>query len=101
VEPVFGQIKFGMGFQRFLYRGSKNVRSEWNTVCAAFNLKKIAALIMAKRVPLGGGDGFSDAEGTRTVIAGRLCRFMACCAHLFRVLFLSINGVSAPLVQCV
>ena len=44
VEPVFGQIKAGMGFRRFLYRGSEQVRGEWNLVCAAFNLKKIAAL---------------------------------------------------------
>lgn len=45
VEPVFGQIKCGMGFRRYLYRGLLNVRSEWNLVCAAFNLKKMAALL--------------------------------------------------------
>ena len=44
VEPVFGQITEGMGFRRYFYRGSKKVRSEWNLVCAAFNIKKIAAL---------------------------------------------------------
>lgn len=48
VEPVFGQIKFGMGFQRFLYRGRKKIGSEWNVVCAAFNLKKIAAWLIIK-----------------------------------------------------
>jgi transposase len=47
VEPVFGQIKVGMGFRRCFYRGKKKVGSEWNVVCAAFNLKKIAALIKA------------------------------------------------------
>ena len=41
VEPVFGQIQVGMGFRRFLYRGLANVGSEWNLVCAAFNVKKI------------------------------------------------------------
>lgn len=45
VEPVFGQIKVGMGFRRFYYRGQQNVRSEWNLVCAAFNVKKIASLL--------------------------------------------------------
>ena len=40
-EPPFGQIKVGMGFRRFFYRGRQNVGSEWNLVCAAFNLKKI------------------------------------------------------------
>jgi hypothetical protein len=43
VEPVFGQIKVGIGFDRFLYRGRLNVRSEWHIVCAAQNLKKMAA----------------------------------------------------------
>ena len=57
VEPVFGQIKFGMGFQRFLYRGTKNVRSEWNVVCAACNLKKIAGWLKMKNMPLK-GEGF-------------------------------------------
>ena len=45
VEPVFGQIKQGMGFRRYLYRGIDKVASEWDVVCAAFNLKKIAALL--------------------------------------------------------
>ena len=45
VEPVFGQIQVGMGFRRFFYRGSRNVGSEWNLVCAALNVKKMAALM--------------------------------------------------------
>jgi len=49
VEPVFGQIQVGMGFRRYLYRGRKKVRSEWNLVCAAFNVKKITALLKAGR----------------------------------------------------
>ena len=47
IEPVFGQIKQGMGFRRYLYRGIKKVASEWDMVCAAFNLKKITALLSA------------------------------------------------------
>lgn len=50
VEPVFGQIKCGMGFRRYLYRGLLNVQSEWNLVCAAFNLKKITALRQRKKL---------------------------------------------------
>lgn len=45
VEPVFGQIQVGMGFTRFFYRGRRNVASEWNLVCAALNVKKMAALM--------------------------------------------------------
>ena len=48
VEPVFGPITCGMGFRRYLYRGLSNVRSEWNLVCTAFNLKKRAALLQRK-----------------------------------------------------
>jgi len=45
VEPVFGQIQVGMGFRRFFYRGRLNVGGEWNLVCAALNVKKMAALM--------------------------------------------------------
>jgi len=48
VEPVFGQIQVGMGFRRYFYRGRVKVRSGWNLVCAAFNMKKIAALLKAR-----------------------------------------------------
>lgn len=47
-EPPFGQIKAGMGFRRFFYRGRHNVGSEWDLVCAAFNLRKMAALLRAR-----------------------------------------------------
>jgi hypothetical protein len=55
-EPSFGQIKAGMGFRRFLYRrflyrGGQNVRSECNLMCAAFNVKKMAVLLRARRRP--------------------------------------------------
>ncbi|EAY57020.1 MAG: probable transposase [Leptospirillum rubarum] len=43
VEPVFGQIKSGMGFVHFFCRGLEKVQSEWNLVCGAFNLKKLMA----------------------------------------------------------
>lgn len=43
VEPVFGQIKEALGFRRFLLRGYEKVRCEWQLVCAAFDLRKLAA----------------------------------------------------------
>jgi transposase len=49
VEPAFGQIKAAMGFRRFWYRGKQNVGGEWNLLCAAFNVKKIAALLPTQR----------------------------------------------------
>ena len=54
VEPVFGQIREAMGFGRYYYRGKEKVRSEWNLVCAAFNIRKIAGWMM-KGSALGGG----------------------------------------------
>ena len=42
VEPVFGQIKQAMGFRQFLLRGLAEVRAEWQLVCTAHNLLKLA-----------------------------------------------------------
>jgi len=41
VEPVFGQIKEGRGFRRFLLRGLGNVAAEWKLICATHNLLKL------------------------------------------------------------
>lgn len=41
VEPVFGQIKEGRGFRRFLLRGLDNIRKEWSLVCLTHNLLKL------------------------------------------------------------
>ncbi len=43
-EPVFGIIKEGMGFRRFLLRGLAAVQGEWRLVCLAFNLKRLFVL---------------------------------------------------------
>jgi len=42
VEPVIGQIKEALGFQRFLLRRQSNVRHELGLVCTAHNLRKLA-----------------------------------------------------------
>ncbi|MDY6908582.1 MAG: transposase [Thermodesulfobacteriota bacterium] len=41
VEPVFGQIKSGFGFTRFMRRGLDAARCEWALICACFNLMKL------------------------------------------------------------
>jgi transposase len=41
-EPVFGQIKQGLGFRQFLLRGIEKVRAEWALICTAHNLRKLA-----------------------------------------------------------
>ena len=42
-EPVFGQIKRGLGFTQFLLNGGRKMRSEWRLVCTAHNLRKLWA----------------------------------------------------------
>ncbi len=40
-EPVFGQIKRGLGFTQFLLNGIDKMRSEWRMVCMADNMRKL------------------------------------------------------------
>ncbi len=42
VEPVFGNMKFNMGFGRFVLRGLRKVRTEFLLMCMAHNLKKMS-----------------------------------------------------------
>ncbi len=41
VEPVFGQIKDVLGFERFMRRGIEACQSEWSLICAVHNLLKL------------------------------------------------------------
>jgi hypothetical protein len=44
VEPSNGWIKAVLGFRQFSFRGFKNVRAEWQLVCLALNLRRLAYL---------------------------------------------------------
>ena len=44
VEPVFGIIKSIMGFRQFSLRGLRKATGEWNLVCLAWNVKRMAVL---------------------------------------------------------
>lgn len=44
VEPVFGIVKQVMRFRQFLLRGLTKVKGEWNLVCLAWNVKRMAVL---------------------------------------------------------
>lgn len=46
VEPVFGIIKSVMGFRQFSVRGLRKVGNEWNLVCLAWNIKRMAVLCL-------------------------------------------------------
>ena len=41
VEPVFGQVKDGQGFRRFMRRGLGAAQSEWSLVATTHNLLKL------------------------------------------------------------
>ena len=41
IEPVFGQIKAGLGFRNFLLRGLEKMKGEWTLVCLTHNLLKL------------------------------------------------------------
>jgi hypothetical protein len=40
VEPVFGQVKFNLGFRRFRLRGVDKADGEWTLVCLVHNIKQ-------------------------------------------------------------
>jgi transposase len=41
-EPPFGWIKSCLGFRSFSFRGLEKVTAEWNLVCLALNLRRLA-----------------------------------------------------------
>lgn len=87
VEPVFGQITVGMGFRRYFYRGRQKVRSEWNLVCAAFNIKKIAALKASGKAVAGESKSNRWEEFYRANNGGHFLHEIArylrlCCFHI-------------------
>lgn len=44
VEPVFGWAKHVLGFRAFSLRGLRKVTGEWNLVCFAVNLRRMATM---------------------------------------------------------
>ena len=52
VEPVYGNIKFNLGFRQFLLRGIDNVKGEFNLMCVAHNLQKIWKYYTANKIDL-------------------------------------------------
>ena len=50
VEPMFGNLKFNLGFRQFLLRGLKKVKGEYNLMCIAHNLKKIFKYVVENAI---------------------------------------------------
>ncbi len=49
VEPVIGDVKENKGLRVFLTRGIRTVRTEFNIICAATNLKRIWASLHTRK----------------------------------------------------
>lgn len=52
VEPVFGNIKFNLGFYYMLLRNIENSKGEFNIMSIAHNLKKINSVLKRKKVKI-------------------------------------------------
>jgi transposase len=52
VEPVFGNIKFNLGFDYMSLREIKKVKGEFNIMCIAHNIKKINSVLKRKKVKI-------------------------------------------------
>jgi hypothetical protein len=44
VEPVFGIIKYAMGFRQFHLRGHPKASLEWDVACLAYNCRRLFKL---------------------------------------------------------
>ena len=44
IEPIFGHLKFNLGYRSFLLRGLKKVNAEFQLICIGWNLKKMLKL---------------------------------------------------------
>ena len=44
IEPIFGHLKFNVGYRNFLLRGIEKVSAEFKLMCIGWNLKKMLKL---------------------------------------------------------
>lgn len=49
IEPIFGHLKFNLGYRHFLLRSQKKVKGEFGLMCAAYNLMKIWKAMAGKQ----------------------------------------------------
>lgn len=48
IEPVFGDIKYNLGFRAFRLRGLKRVRTEWTLLTTAYNCRQLCRQLQAR-----------------------------------------------------
>lgn len=69
-EPVFGQMKAAMGFDRFLLRGHRKVRGEGSLACTAHNVLKLFRSGWQPPTRGPGSPGFEAGGGPAWAISG-------------------------------
>jgi transposase len=52
IEAIFGHLKYNLGYTRFLLRGLEKVKAEFNLMCLAYNLKKLAKHLLCQLLRL-------------------------------------------------
>ena len=50
VEHPFGTIKGNWGYRQFLTRGIESVKSEFNLICLAYNMKRVLNIFNFKEL---------------------------------------------------
>jgi len=66
VEPAFGDIKENKGIRGFLTRGMETVKTEFDLVCTAINLKKIWIDLQKKNNIMSGTQTEKEREFRKT-----------------------------------
>ena len=80
MEPVFGQIKQGRGFRKFLLRGLAKVNREWLLICAGHNLLKLFRFGAGISGRVGGKGATGNNRKTRRAMASGLFERQSACA---------------------
>lgn len=73
IEPIFGHLFRNLGYTFFLVRGLQMVKAEFNLMCTAYNLMKIARH-MAKNGPVELSKGLKKAFGQLEKLRKSICQ---------------------------
>ncbi len=75
-EGIFGQIKWNMGFKRFLLRGLEKVDLEWGILCFALNIKRMNKKDIEKNKEIVIANAISIQENITKLYTQKFQRFL-------------------------
>ena len=76
-ERVFAQIKWNMGFKRFMLRGLEKVDIEWGLLSFAFNIKKMHKKDIEKNKEIAIAKAISSSKKIIKILYTKFQRFLA------------------------